>query len=77
MLTDGSLVAKGEFVVVVQGSAEPEGDSGRLSSDALLAELLEALPGKQAVDIVSRLSGRRRNDVYRDMLAIKGAADDG
>ena len=39
--------------------------------DTLLRELLAVLPGKQAADIVARVTGGGRNAVYQRMLALK------
>lgn len=74
LLETGELVAKGEFVLVVQGNSEAVDLSPAVPSDSLLGELLEVLPGKKAVEIVSRITGQKRNDVYRQMLALKGKA---
>ena len=71
MLRDGRIPAKGEFVLVVAGGETRVGDSSEFSIRELLVELAGVLPGSQAVDLVSRLSGRRRNDVYRLMLEVK------
>ena len=67
---DGSLVSRGEFVVVVGGAGEAEA-APTVDTDRLLAALVEVLPGKQAAHIVARLTGEARNDVYRRMLEIK------
>jgi len=76
MLESGELPAKGEFVIVVAGAAETGETAGRISAREVLEELLPLLPGRQAVDVASRLSHARRNDVYREMLALK-ESDDG
>lgn len=71
----GEIPAKGEFVVVVAG-APGAGDTSE--TDVVrrwLAELAAVLPGRQAVDIVSRVSGARRNDVYRLLLEMKRESD--
>lgn len=71
-LDDGQIVAKGEFVLVVAGCPDgPGGERDEVSMRALLAELMAVLPGSQAVDIVARVTGRRRNDVYNAMLAAQ------
>ena len=73
-LRDGRIAAKGEFVVVVAGA-----EAGETLGDEMLrrwlAELTAVLPGRQATDIVARVSGRRRNEVYRIMLELKGDGD--
>ncbi len=75
-IADGSITSKGEFVLIVHGQdAEPQEEQG-VSSAALLRALSDELPGKKAVDIVARLTGRRRNEVYREMLAIRESASD-
>ncbi len=71
MIEEGEIPLKGEFVIGVAGApgSGEEGDPG--SSDALLRELMAALPGKQAAAIVARITGVPRNEVYQRMLAIK------
>ncbi|BAN68392.1 16S rRNA (cytidine(1402)-2'-O)-methyltransferase [endosymbiont of unidentified scaly snail isolate Monju] len=62
---------RGEFVLVIAGApAEAEGDEQALR--ALLAVLLEELPLKQASAIAARLSGEKKNRVYRLALAMRG-----
>ena len=76
MAEDGRLPAKGEFVLVVAGApGAPGGDErpDRERGVALLQQLLPVMPGKQAVDIVSRVFGGRRKAWYEEMLALKAA----
>ena len=68
----GDIVGKGEFVLVVAGAQAPPEDAGDQLMQTLLSELKDALPGRQAVDIVARVTGKRPNDVYQAMLALKG-----
>ena len=70
LITDGDIPQKGEFVVGVAG-ATPETSDDIEMSDALLRELAAVLPGKQATDIVARVTGNSRNRVYRQMLVLK------
>jgi 16S rRNA (cytidine1402-2'-O)-methyltransferase len=61
---------RGEFVLVVAGApAEAQGDEQALRT--LLAVLLEELPLKQASAIAARLSGEKKNRVYRLALAMR------
>jgi len=69
-LADGSLPAKGEFVLIVGGAEEPP-ETGHALVDALLVRLSEVLPERQAVDIVTGATGAKRNAVYRRMLALR------
>jgi len=62
---------RGEFVLVVAGApAEAKGDEQALR--AMLAVLLEELPLKQASALAARLSGEKKNRVYRLALAMRG-----
>jgi 16S rRNA (cytidine1402-2'-O)-methyltransferase len=70
-LQAGDIPQKGEFVIVVGGAAVPSAASENVDVDALLRELVAVLPGKQAVDIVARLSDMNRNALYARMLALK------
>lgn len=72
LLAGGGMPAKGEFVIVVEGAPEDPNRSAGIDGDALLAELMPLMPGRQAVDIVARITGERRNDIYRRMLAMGG-----
>ena len=71
MLDAGEIVARGEFVVVVAGAADTPQGGVTINADELLTELVQVMPGSQAVDIVARLSGSKRNEVYKDMLKLK------
>ncbi len=76
MITDGQIATKGEFVLVVEGNRNPETAAATINISQLIAEITAALPANQAVDLVSSLSGRRRNEIYRLMLAQRGEDDD-
>jgi 16S rRNA (cytidine1402-2'-O)-methyltransferase len=76
MIADGRIAAKGEFVLVVEGNRNPDTAVATINISQLIAEISAALPANQAVDLVSSLSGRRRNDIYRLMVAHRGEDDD-
>ena len=76
MLADGQIAMKGEFVLVVEGNRKPDTEVATINISQLIAEISAALPANQAVDLVSSLSGRRRNEIYRLMLAQRGEDDD-
>ena len=67
-LNDGSIKAKGEFVLVVAGSATVETSS--LDVDRLLLELADKLPGKDVAKIISRATGEKRNALYQRLLEL-------
>lgn len=61
---------KGEFVLVVEGAQPrtgPDGDAARRTLAALLAEL----PLRQAVDLAARITGGKRNELYKQALTMK------
>ncbi|MEX0976771.1 MAG: 16S rRNA (cytidine(1402)-2'-O)-methyltransferase [Woeseia sp.] len=75
---DGGVIpAKGEFVVVIDGTKDTPVAVSELLAELLLRELIAALPPKQAVAIVSRVCGLSRNTVYRKMLALTGQSGAG
>ena len=69
---------RGEAVLVVEGVSEAPAGAVEdavhgLGTDALLAALLAELPVSRAVDVVVKLTGARRNAVYRRALELRGA----
>lgn len=74
-LAEGSIPAKGEFVIAVEGVTESPNDAALHEADRLLTVLAAELPGKQAVAIAAELSGRNRNELYARMLALKSNKD--
>jgi len=76
MLEEGQIPRKGEFVIVLEGAAELAPANDSIDAQRLLEELVEILPGKQAVAIVARLSGQKRNVLYDKMLALRPEAAD-
>jgi 16S rRNA (cytidine1402-2'-O)-methyltransferase len=62
--------SRGEFVLIVEGARAPaeDPDQGRGTLEVLLAEL----PLKQAVDLAVKLTGGRRNELYKLALTLKG-----
>jgi 16S rRNA (cytidine1402-2'-O)-methyltransferase len=69
---------RGEFVVLVAGAAELQGDAStqQVDVDVLLQALVEALPVKQAAHIAARVTGLKKNELYRRALALRGATED-
>jgi len=67
-IEEGSIVGKGEFVLVVGGA--PADAESPIDSDHLLTELAQVLPGKDAARIASRVTGEKRNVLYRRLLEL-------
>ncbi|VAW61095.1 16S rRNA (cytidine(1402)-2'-O)-methyltransferase [hydrothermal vent metagenome] len=60
---------KGEFVLVLEGAATKP-DAGMLELESVLKVLLEELPLKQASQIASKITGIKKNTVYRQALEM-------
>jgi len=71
MIDDESIVSKGEFVVVVAGSAEPE--ESPLEIDRLLRALSGHLSAKDAARVAAEATGEKRNALYERLLQLKSA----
>jgi 16S rRNA (cytidine1402-2'-O)-methyltransferase len=71
--------ARGEFVLVLHAMADGPGEPVLPAAlSEALGQLVRALPVKQAVAIATALSGRPRNALYAQALALKdGLADPG
>lgn len=68
-LLAGTIVSKGEFVIVLGGAqAEPAAERPLTS---ILEPLLAELPMKQAVRLTAQISGTARNEVYALALSLK------
>lgn len=71
-IEDGSIVAKGEFVIVVTG-ADETASSSLLDADHLLMELGEVLPAKEAARVSANVTGLKKNALYQRLLELKQA----
>jgi 16S rRNA (cytidine1402-2'-O)-methyltransferase len=66
---DGSIVSKGEFVVVVAGETATAAPG--FDIDRLLLELTDHLPAKDVARIAARVSGEKKNELYERLLQLK------
>ncbi|MGB5333494.1 MAG: 16S rRNA (cytidine(1402)-2'-O)-methyltransferase [Woeseiaceae bacterium] len=69
-IADGSIVGKGEFVIMVAGSDVPAESS--LEIDRLLQALAAELSAKDAARVAAEATGLKRNDLYKRLLLIQG-----
>jgi 16S rRNA (cytidine1402-2'-O)-methyltransferase len=65
---------KGEFVVLLHGAEAPVDGGIDAETQKVLTVLMEELPLKQAAALAARISGARKNDLYR--LALRLAGDE-
>ena len=63
--------SRGEFVLIVEG-AEPSTRAPNADGRRTLEVLLEELPVKQAVALAAKLTGGKRNELYKLALQLKG-----
>ncbi len=68
-IADGSIVGKGEFVIVVAGSEEVA--ESTLEIDRLLQALATHLSAKDAARVAAAATGLKRNDLYKQLLLIR------
>lgn len=61
---------RGEFVLVVEGADAPAADPG--VARRVLEALLGELPLSRAVELAAKLSGAKKNSLYRTALEMKG-----
>jgi len=63
---------KGEFVLMVEGyPKETETDQLKGSTEDLLKILVEELPVKQAAKIASQITGKKKNELYKQAMKLK------
>jgi 16S rRNA (cytidine1402-2'-O)-methyltransferase len=65
---------RGEFVVLIHGAPIVDQDSQLSDADRQLRILLEELPVKQAAALVAKLTGLKKNAVYKRALELAGAS---
>ena len=71
LIDDKSIVGKGEFVVVVTGSAVPH--ESPLEIDRLLRALSSHLSARDAARVAAEATGEKRNALYERLLQLKSS----
>jgi 16S rRNA (cytidine1402-2'-O)-methyltransferase len=64
---------KGEFVILIKGADNQPGERFEVDVEHMLITLLAELPLKQAVALASRISGMKKNILYKQALRISGS----
>jgi len=63
---------KGEFVLMVAGHIDKtESDEINSSTEVLLQILVDELPVKQAAGLAAKITGRKKNELYRQAMLLK------
>lgn len=65
---------RGEFVVLIHGAAAADQDVLLSEADRQLRILLEELPVRQAATLVAKITGLKKNAVYKRALELAGAS---
>jgi len=71
LIEDESIVGKGEFVIVVAGSTEPQ--DSPLEVDRLLRALSSHLSARDAARVAAEATGEKRNALYERLLQLKSS----
>ncbi|MDG2107261.1 MAG: 16S rRNA (cytidine(1402)-2'-O)-methyltransferase [Woeseiaceae bacterium] len=66
---DGTIIRKGEFVIIVSGSIEEH--EPPLEVDCLLRALCKHLSAKDAAKVAVEVTGLKRNALYKRLLELK------
>ena len=75
-IAEGQIPLKGEFVVAIEANPQPDTETATIGLDRLIAEVAAAMPASAAADLLASLTGRRRNEIYRRVLAQRDAMSD-
>ena len=70
MLADDPALCRGEFVIMIDNPIRAEADAIALEDIEMLKMLLAVVPLKQAVQLTSRFSGKKKNDLYQTALQL-------
>lgn len=63
---------KGEFVLMIAGYEEEESsDEVTATTEGLLKILIDELPIKQAASLAAKITGQKKNALYRQAMALK------
>ena len=64
---------KGEFVILIHGVEPGDEDDVTIQTEQLLHALVDELPVKKAAELAAKITGRKRNDLYKRILFMKEA----
>ena len=71
-INDDAMHQKGEFVLMVAGYAEEiDADEINSTTEELLKILVDELPVKQAAVLAAKITGRKKNELYKQAMELK------
>ena len=74
-LHDDPALTKGEFVVLIDNSAEPADKFLNTDDVEMLKILLDEVSVKIAVKIAARLTGKKKNEIYQQALQLRDVTE--
>jgi len=75
-ITEDPMRLKGEFVLMLAGYESPlEENSVATSTEHLLTALLSDLPLKQAVNLAVKITGKKKNELYKKAMSLKNRTE--
>ncbi len=66
-----SALSKGEFVVLIDNSSDPQSRQVNIDDIEMLKILLDEVSVKIAVKIATRLTGKKKNELYQQALRLR------
>ena len=73
-IDDDSMHRKGEFVLMVAGfKKEEDSEEVNASTEHLLKTLLEELPVKQVAILAAKITGKKKNELYKQAMGLKNS----
>lgn len=69
-VSDDNDQQKGEMVLLIEGARE-RGNGAQVLAESLLPVLVAELPVKQAASIAAKVTGLKKNELYKQALALK------
>ncbi len=74
-LKDDRVLSKGEFVVLIDNSDDPASKQLNTDDVEILRVLLEEVSVKIAVKIATRLTGKKKNELYQQALQLQDGSE--
>jgi len=74
-LKDDRVLSKGEFVVLIDNSDDPASKQLNTDDVEILKVLLEEVSVKIAVKIATRLTGKKKNELYQQALQLQDGSE--
>jgi 16S rRNA (cytidine1402-2'-O)-methyltransferase len=74
-LRDEPALTRGEFVVLIDNSAEPADKFLNTDDVEMLKILLDEVSVKIAVKIAARLTGKKKNEIYQQALQLRDVTE--